>query len=69
MKSHISATIEQSLVNDLAAYSREERRTKSQVIEMALRQFLHMGRAEARTIITSAGSFQGSFHRGDCYER
>jgi len=69
MKSHISATIEKSLVKDLDAFSREEHRTKSQVIEMALRQFLNTRRIDAHTVLATDSSFQGTFHRADCYER
>lgn len=69
MKSHISATIEKSLVKDLAAFSREEHRTKSQVIEMALRQFLNTRRIDTHTVIATDSSFQGTFQRADCYER
>ena len=69
MKSHISATLEKSLVKDLDAFSREEQRTKSQVIEMALRQFLSTRRVDTHTIVATDSSFQGTFHRSDCYER
>ena len=69
MKSHISATIEQSLVKDLDTFSREEHRTKSQVIEMALRQYLTTRRNGTHTVIATDSSFQGTFHRADCYER
>ena len=69
MKSHISATIEDHLVRDLETFSREEHRTKSQVIEMALRQFLSGRQIDARSVVTSDSSFEGTFHRAECYER
>jgi metal-responsive CopG/Arc/MetJ family transcriptional regulator len=35
VKAHISATIDEQLVEDLNRYGLEERRSRSQVIEMA----------------------------------
>lgn len=69
MKSHISATIEEHLVRDLETFSREEHRTKSQVIEMALREFLNGRQTGERKIVTSDGSFEGTFNRAECYDR
>jgi metal-responsive CopG/Arc/MetJ family transcriptional regulator len=69
MKSHISATIDEHLVEDLNRYGKEERRSRSQVIEMALEEFLR-NRLDAKDeIITSQGHFQGSFSREDTYDR
>jgi metal-responsive CopG/Arc/MetJ family transcriptional regulator len=69
MKSHISATIEEYLVRDLEAFSRQEHRTKSQVIEMAPRQFLSGHRKDNIGIIASDASFEGTFNRAECYDR
>ena len=68
MKSHISATIDTQLIEELARYGQEERRSRSQIIEMALAQFLHQRVAAEDRIITSSGSFQGAFSREDTYE-
>jgi metal-responsive CopG/Arc/MetJ family transcriptional regulator len=69
MKSHISATIDESLVRDLEEYSREEHRSRSQIIELALRSFLGEKRGRAGALVTSQGRFEGNFEREDCYER
>jgi metal-responsive CopG/Arc/MetJ family transcriptional regulator len=69
MKSHISATIDEHLVRELETFSREEHRTKSQVIEMALRQFLSLRQENESKIVSSNASFEGTFHRSECYDR
>ena len=69
MKSHISATIEDELVEQLNRVMKEERRSRSQIIEMALEAFLR-GRSDIdETIVTSAGQFAGSFSREETYAR
>ena len=69
MKSHISVTIDEQLVKDLNRYGLEERRARSQVIEMALKEFLR-GRMEMKDeIVTSEGHLQGSFSRAETYDR
>ncbi len=69
MKSHISATIDAKLVVELNRIGQEERRSRSQLIEMALEAFLR-GRNDTRDeIITSEGRFKGSFSREDTYGR
>ena len=69
MKSHISATIDEKLVEDLARFGREERRSRSQIIEMALDEFLRNRMAAKDEIMTSQGSFSGSFSREETYDR
>lgn len=69
MKLHLSATIDESLVRELEEYSREEHRSRSQVIELALRLFLSDKRGRAGAVVTSQGRFEGNFVREDCYER
>ena len=69
MKSHISATIDKKLVEDLNRFGREERRSRSQVIEMALGEFLKKRMAGEDEIVTSPGSFSGSFSREETYDR
>ena len=69
MKSHISATINEQLVEDLNRYGQEERRSRSQVIEMALEEFLSSRLDAKDEIVTSQGHFQGNFSREETYER
>ena len=68
MKFHISVTIDEQLVKDLNRYGLEERRSRSQVIEMALKEFLR-GRMDMKDeIVTSEGQFQGRFSREETYD-
>lgn len=69
MKSHISATIDQDLIREVGRFSREERRTRSQIIEMALEEFLRARRGSEDEIVTSPGRFAGAFSRAETYER
>ncbi len=69
MKSHISATIDRQILEDLNRYGREERRTRSQIIEMALEQFLRERGGPDDEIVTSAGKFAGRFSREETYAR
>ena len=69
MKSHISATIDQSVIEDLNRFGREERRSRSQVIEMALEHFLRSRVSARDEIVTSQGYFQGGFSREETYDR
>lgn len=69
MKSHISATIDEKLLDELNRFGREERRSRSQIIEMALEGFLR-GRSDSQDeIVTSDGCFAGDFSREETYER
>lgn len=69
MKSHISATIDERLLQDLNRFGREERRSRSQVIEMALDEFLRSRMGAKDEIVTSQGCFAGSFSREETYDR
>ena len=69
MKSHISATIDEKILEDLNRFGAEERRSRSQIIEMALEEFLHKRGAAVDEIVTSKGRFLGNFSREDTYER
>lgn len=69
MKSHISATIDADLVRDLKRFGQEERRSRSQVIEMALEEFLHKRMPAKEEITTSQGRFEGRFNREETYAR
>lgn len=69
MKSHISATIDLNIVKKINRYGREERRSRSQIIEMALEEFLQKRGIVDGDIVTSAGRFVGSFSREETYGR
>lgn len=69
MKSHISATIDHRILDDLNRFGRQERRSRSQIIEMALEEFLRQRGGAEDEIVTSAGCFTGSFSREETYER
>jgi len=69
MKSHISATLDEKLLEDLNRFGQQERRSRSQIIEMALEEFLRKRSATDEPIVTSEGSFEGSFSREETYER
>jgi len=69
MKSRISATIESDLLEDLNRFGREERRTRSQIIEMALEQYLRERTKGDDEIVTSPGQFEGRFSREETSAR
>jgi metal-responsive CopG/Arc/MetJ family transcriptional regulator len=69
MKSHISATIDARILADLNRFGQEERRSRSQIIEMALEEFLRKRGGAEDEIVTSAGRFEGIFSREETYER
>jgi len=69
MKSHISATIDDRLLEDLNRLGREERRSRSQLIEMALEEFLRNRSDSEDEIVTSSGRFHGRFNREETYAR
>lgn len=69
MKSHISATIDDQLLQDLNRFGREERRSRSQIIEMALEEYLRKRGGPEEEIVTSEGRFEGQFSREETYAR
>lgn len=69
MKSHISATLDEGIVEELRRFSREERRSRSQVIEMALEEFFRARIGTEDEIVTSHGQFAGRFNREETYAR
>lgn len=69
MKSHISATIDKDLLEEVNRFGRQERRSRSQVIEMALEHFLNARGVTDDTIITSESRFEGIFSREETYDR
>jgi len=69
MKSHISATIDERLLADVNRFGQEERRSRSQIIEMALAEFLRRRSSGDDEIVTSESRFIGSFDRKETYAR
>jgi metal-responsive CopG/Arc/MetJ family transcriptional regulator len=68
MKSHISVTIDQDLAERVNRFGQEERRSRSQIIEMALEEFLGKRGGADQDLVTSPGKFVGTFSREDTYE-
>jgi len=70
MNSHISATIDADLLVEADRFRhQEERRSRSQVLEMALEQFLRKNAPASYQIVASPGRFAGKFSREETYER
>jgi len=69
MKSHISATIDSALLLDLNRVGQEERRSRSQMIELAVEEFLRKRGVSDDEIVTSSGRFTGHFSREETYDR
>jgi metal-responsive CopG/Arc/MetJ family transcriptional regulator len=69
MKSHISATIDHEVLSRIDRYRRGVKRSRSQVIEMAIERLLRDEMPEGGEIVTSAGAFEDSFSREETYER
>jgi hypothetical protein len=56
-------------LEDLHRFGQQERRSRSQVIEMALEEFLRKRGVVEDEIVTSGGHFEGDFSREDTYAR
>lgn len=69
MKSHISATIDREVLSQVDRYRRGVKRSRSQVIEMAIERLLRDEMPQGDEIVTSLGTFEGSFSREEAYER
>jgi metal-responsive CopG/Arc/MetJ family transcriptional regulator len=69
MKSHISATIDNRIGEDLNRFGREECRSRSKIIEIALEQFLQKRSGPDDEIVTPQGRFSGQFTRKETYPR
>jgi len=69
MKSHISATIDRDILSRVDRYRRSAKRSRSQVIELAVERFLREEQPEASDVVTSSGAFTGEFSRAETYER
>lgn len=66
MKEHISITIDRDLVKLLKKTAIQERRSVSQLVEIAIDQFLEHNHA-TEGLETTSGSFNGTFSREDTY--
>lgn len=69
MKSHISATIDNETLSRVDRYRRSVKRSRSQVIELAVERFLCDEMPESDEIVTSGAAFEGAFSRTETYER
>jgi predicted transcriptional regulator len=68
MRQHISITVETDTAKRLKRYALRERRPVSQVVEIAIEGLLQQQMPAAEEIVTTRGSFRGSFSREDTYE-
>jgi hypothetical protein len=68
MRQHISITVETDTAKRLKRYALRERRPVSQVVEIAIERLLQQQMPAAEEIVTTRGSFRGSFSREDTYE-
>jgi metal-responsive CopG/Arc/MetJ family transcriptional regulator len=66
MKSHVSITLEAELLEDLKRLSRQERRSLSNLVEVAALEYLKT-RNVTHTIETSSGRFEGTVSRAESY--
>lgn len=69
MKSHISATIDRDILKKVDRYRKVVKRSRSQVIELAVERYLREEQPEVSAIVTTQGAFLGQFSREDTYER
>lgn len=68
MKEHMSVTIDGSTAQRLRRYAIRERRPVSTVVEMAVERLLGEKAPATDRIVTSRGSFRGTFSREETYE-
>jgi len=67
MKEHISITIQKDMVERLRRYARRERRSVSQVVEIAIENLLERRAPVSEAIVTTQGRFNGKFSREETY--
>ena len=67
MKAHISITIEEKLAHGLRRYAKQERRSISQVTEIALQEFLADRQPTHDQVPATPSAFNGSFSREETY--
>jgi len=68
MREHMSITVDQNTARRLRRYARRERRPVSQVVEIAIERLLEQHVPAAEKIVTTRGSFKGTFSREETYE-
>jgi hypothetical protein len=68
MREHMSITVQKETALRLRRYARRERRPVSQVVEIAIERLLQQQMPAADGILTTKGSFQGTFSREEAYE-
>ena len=67
MKEHMSITIDTKIAGILRKHAVQEKRSLSQVVEIAVEAYLGRNGAPGGSIVTSKSSFQGSFSRDTTY--
>ncbi len=67
MIEHISIPLDERIVGLLRKHSKQEKRSISQVVELALEDFLHRNDTEKGRILSTKSAFQGSFSREEIY--
>jgi predicted transcriptional regulator len=68
MKEHMSITLAEATARRLRRYAQRERRAVSQVVEIAIERLLEQQVPVSHQIVTSRGSYRGSFSREETYE-
>jgi len=69
MKSHISATIDGDILSRVDRYRQTVRRSRSQVIEIAIERLLSEEQPATEEVVASDGAFSGAVSRSETYER
>ena len=68
MREDVSITVSEETALRLRRYAQQERRPVSQVVEIAIERLLQQQMTASDQIVTTRGSFMGSFSREDTYE-
>ena len=68
MREHMSITVEKDTAQRLRRYALRERRPVSHVVEIAIERLLQQQMPAAEKIVTTQGSFRGTFSREETYE-
>jgi predicted transcriptional regulator len=64
----MSITVQKETAQRLKRYALRERRPVSQVVEIAIERLLQQQMPDAEKIVTTRGSFRGTFSREETYE-
>ena len=67
MKEHISITIDLNVAKRLKKAALQERRSVSQVVEMAVEKYLGDTGLGSEQLVTTKSAFKGAFAREDTY--